>query len=242
MATYKLVWDDFCSWFLEMMKPNAGEQISSEARKQVNDLFAQILQLVHPFMPFISEEIWQSLGERKAGETIMNVPYHFSPATENEGKMLRQMEEIQDIITAIRAFRAEKGIANKVAIQLLVNTQAENESIFGTFGPILQKFLNTSEIALVKQAPETAAGSVRVRTHEIYIPLDESIDLEAEIAKINTEIEYTQGFLNSVLKKLSNEKFVNNAPAVVLENERKKQADAEMKLQMLREALLALSN
>jgi len=234
MATYKLKWDDFCSWFLEMIKPGYGQPIARETLEATLDLFEQTLQLLHPFMPFITEELWHGLRERGEGEFIC-VSRLFTPA-EPDAAMLERFELIKETVTAVRAFRSEKGLSPKDPIDLYVNS--DTPEAFVRYQAILDKLLNLSSLTEAQAKPEQA-GSLRVGTHELYIPLTH-VDLDAEREKIQKEIEYQAGFLEKVKKKLSNEKFVSNAPEKVVALERKKQADAEAKLERLRKGLAEL--
>ena len=236
MSVYKLIWDDFCSWFLEMVKPDYGQPISQAAKEGTVALFEKLLQVLHPFMPFMSEELWHGLRERSASDLIClsAMPEAGTPNLVN----LEEVALMQEVITAVRSFRKDKGIAFREAIALHVNTdQAET---FGRYRSLLDRFLNLSELTFVPDQPG-GTGSVRVRSHELYIPLA-NVDTEAEREKILKEIDYTEGFLASVMKKLSNEKFVGSAPAQVVEVERKKQADAEAKLEVLRKSLNELGS
>lgn len=235
MANYKLKWDDFCSWFLEMIKPDYGQPIPRQIYEQTLDLFEETLKLLAPFMPFISEEIYHGLKEREPGDFICIAQQTIPEA--RAAAILADMELIKELITAVRAFRAEKQLPNKEAIDLFIKTQTPK--LFEPYFSILEKLLNTSSIEFVPEKVE-GTGSLRVQQHEFFIPLGD-IDVEAEREKIQKEIDYTEGFLQSVLKKLGNERFVNNAPEQVVANERKKQADAESKLAVLRQALAELA-
>ncbi|MCB9235878.1 MAG: valine--tRNA ligase [Bacteroidia bacterium] len=236
MLLYKLIWDDFCSWFLEMLKPR-GTSLSVPAYEKALDLFEQLLQMVHPFMPFISEEIWQNLRERKSGEALI-LARNSIVLNDNAGnETIAQMGLIHETISAIRSLRLEKGISNKTPIELFVNTT--EPEIFRANQEILSKFLNLESLDFSSE-PISGAATVRVKTHEFYIPLGDSIDVEAEKAKIREEIKYLEGFLVSVMRKLDNEKFVANAAPAVVENERQKKADSETKLKMLQENLASL--
>ncbi|MCL4136134.1 UNVERIFIED_CONTAM: hypothetical protein GTU68_029382 [Idotea baltica] len=231
MSVYKLIWDDYCSWFLEMVKPPYEQPISQETLQGVIAVFEKTLQLLHPFMPFISEEIWQEIKPRSEGEFLtINSLFNFEAADET---LLKEMELIQESITAIRGFKMEKQIPNKEAIQVYIKT--DNEALFQKYQPLIQKFTLADEISFVQEQVD-GTGSLRVRNHELYIPLGD-IDVEAEKVKIQKEIEYTEGFLNQVMKKLGNERFVANAPEKVVNMEKKKKADAEAKLVLLRESL-----
>ena len=234
MAIYKLIWDDFCSWYLEMIKPPFGEAIPSETFQGATALFETLMKMLHPFMPFISEEIYQRLSERAEGDflCVADMPAFSQP----EPTILNEMELINETVTAVRKFRLDKQIAFKEAIELFIKTS--EQPIFEKYEALMQKFLNTSAISYVADQVENT-GSIRVRTHELYIPLG-AVDVEAEREKIQKEIAYTEGFLVKVNKKLANERFVNNAPEQVVALERKKQTDAESKLALLRESLAQL--
>ena len=234
MSVYKLTWDDFCSWFLEMVKPDYGKPIAKETLERVLDLFEQTLLLLHAFVPFITEEIWQGLRERQAGSFIAITPLPASKSIDQQ--VLTDMILIQDVVTAVRSFRNDKGISMKEAIELYIKTN--QEETFKKYSSILQKFLHTTSIDFVSEQQD-GTGSLRVGRHEFYIPLG-SVDVAAECEKIQKEIEYQEGFLEKVMKKLSNERFVNNAPEKVVDLERKKKADAEARLNVLKESLAQL--
>lgn len=234
MTVYKLKWDDFCSWYLEMIKPDYGAPISREILTATEELFEETLKLLAPFMPFISEEIYHGLRQRGEGDFIC-LAQQTIPESRGEA-ILGEIELIKETITALRAFRAEKQLPNKDAIELYIKT--EMPQAFEAYFPILEKLLNTSKIEFVEEKVE-GTGSLRVKAHEFFVPLG-AVDVEAEREKIQKEIDYTEGFLGSVMKKLSNDRFVNNAPENVVANERKKQADAEAKLELLRKALAEL--
>jgi valyl-tRNA synthetase len=235
MTTYKLKWDDFCAWYLEMIKPEYGQPIARETLEATLDLFEQTLQLLHPFMPFISEELWHGLRARGEGEFIC-VSRLFT-AGQPDAALLQEVELVKETVTAVRNFRSEKGLSPKEAIELYVNS--DTPEVFQRYRPILDKLLNLSQLLDAKDKP-AQTGSLRVGSHELYIPLTH-VDLDAERDKIEQEIAYTEGFLVKVQKKLSNDKFVNNAKAEVVALERKKQADAEAKLELLRKGLAELA-
>lgn len=234
MTNYKLKWDDFCSWFLEMIKPDYGQPISKETLEKTLDLFEQTLQLLHPFMPFITEELWHGLRERGEGEFIC-VSRYAEPGQADE-QLLKNFELIKETVTTVRAFRSEKGLSPKDPIELYISSSTPE--VFQQHESLLVKLLNISKIEEASEKPDQA-GSLRVGSHELYIPLT-NVDLDAEREKIEKEIEYTEGFLQKVMKKLSNEKFVNNAPEQVVALEKKKEADAEAKLEVLRKSLAEL--
>ncbi|MEM9986566.1 MAG: class I tRNA ligase family protein, partial [Bacteroidota bacterium] len=228
MVSYKLKWDDFCSWFLEMVKPDYGQPIAKDTLESVIQLFEQTLQILHPFMPFITEELWHGLRDRKPGEFIcVSALPEAGPVDE---AILKETELIKESITALRAFRTEKGIPFKESMDLYLNT--DQTELFSKYQALLQKFLNLGALTFTKEKP-AQAGSLRVGTHEFYIPLT-AVDLDAEKEKIQKEIEYFEGFLKKVNQKLDNERFVSNAPEKVVALEKKKQSDTEAKLEVLR--------
>ncbi len=231
MSVYKLTWDDFCSWMLEMVKPAQGGAVSNEAYLKIVSIFERILQLNHPFMPFITEEVWQGLAKRGQRE-FMTLSQLSAPGTVNEA-VLENTQLIQDAIASVRAWRSEKGVSMKEPIALFLKT--DNPEVFSRYAEMMGRFLNLESMDFTEAQPEGSA-SIRVGIHEIYIPQPD-VDLEGEKIKIQEEITYLEGFLDSVVKKLSNERFVSKAPADVVALEQKKQADAESKLAMLRENL-----
>ncbi len=231
MSVYKLIWDDFCANYLEMMKPPYGDPISAAAYGKVQHFFEELMTILHPFMPFISEELWQNVRER--GEKQFLATTQYSEIGEVNATLLSEMQHILEVVVAIRAFRASKQISPKETIELFIKTT--QEPIFEKHKALIKKFLNTSEITFVSEKVQ-GAGAVMVGTDEFFIPL-KNIDLAAEKAKAEKEIAYLEGFLVSVNKKLDNEKFVANAKPEILEAERKKKADAEQKLVALREGL-----
>ena len=236
MTTYRLIWDDFCAWFLEMMKPNFGEAISAASLEHVTRLFEELMQLAHPFIPFITEEVWQGLRTRKDGESVMLTLLKPDVTHSHDAQYLDDFELVKESVTALRGFRNEKGLKQKETIELYVNTPMQG--VFEDNADVLKRFLNTSDIIFTDKAP-AGASSLRVRTTEFSIPLG-IIDVGAEIAKIKEDIAYTEGFIEGVRKKLDNERFVSSAKEAVVELERRKLADGEVKLRMLRDTLAGL--
>ncbi len=234
MEVYKLFWDEFSSWYLEMVKPAYGQPIDRTTYNVTLSFFDSLLRLLHPFMPFITEELWQHLEERKNGESIMTA---LLPTINNiDEDILSSMENAKEIIIGVRSVRASKNIANKEILLLNVLGQyPESET------SIIIKLANLEGVNVTSEKDVTAA-SFMVGTTEFNVPLTNNIDVEAEIEKLNKELEYQLGFLASVQKKLGNERFVNNAPIAVVEGERKKLADAETKINALKESIAALSN
>ncbi len=234
MGTYKLIWDDFCSWYLEMVKPPYGEPVDAATLEQTVTFFEELMKILHPFMPFITEEVWHLLRDREEGDDI--IVARMPSAAGYDEKVLQAFARAQNIVAGIRTLRKEKNIANKEAIKLFARKGPGAECMFY---PVVAKMGNIDEIGIVDEQPE-GVMVFTVGAQEFYVPLSESVDVEAERKKIEEELKYTEGFLNSVKKKLSNERFVNNAPAAVVEKERKKQADAEARIAVLREQLKAL--
>ena len=233
MAVYKLFWDEFSAWYLEMVKPAYGQPISKEVYDRTIGFFDTLLHLLHPFMPFITEELWQHIAERKDGESLMVSPLVVSGQAD-EG-LLQQFEVVKEVIASIRAIRLQKNIAQKESLSL----QVVDQNPVDAFDSVITKMCNLSAIQVVS-AKEEGAASVMVGTTEYAVPLGSLIDVEAEIARMEAELKHKEGFLQGVLKKLSNEKFVNNAPAAVIELERKKQVDAESIIKSLKESIAAL--
>ena len=233
MAVYKLFWDEFSSWYLEMIKPAYGQPISKAVYDTTIGFFDNLLHLLHPFMPFITEELWQHIVDRKDGESLMVSPM-VAPGKVDEA-IVQQFEVVKEIISNVRSIRLQKNIAQKEALDL----QAVGENPVAAFNAVITKMCNLSSIAVV-EAKADGAAAFMVGTTEYAVPLGNMIDVEAEIARMEAELKHKEGFLQGVLKKLSNEKFVNNAPAAVIELERKKQADAESIIKSLKESIAAL--
>ena len=235
MAVYKLFWDEFSSWYLEMIKPAYGQGIDRATYNATLCYLDNLLHLLHPFMPFITEELWQQMYERNAeeGESLMVSALNMDTYVDTND--VAQFEVVKDIISNIRSIRLQKNIAQKEALEL----QVLGENPVAEFNAVVRKMCNLSSIEVVENKAEGAA-SFMVGTTEFAVPLGNMIDVEAEIARMEAELKHKEGFLQGVLKKLSNEKFVNNAPAAVLEMERKKQADAESIIKSLKESIAAL--
>ena len=233
MAVYKLFWDEFSSWYLEMVKPAYGQPIDKVTYEKTLAFFETLLKLLHPFMPFITEELWQHIYDRQPGESIMtqtlvkDMPYNET--------LIAQFEAVKEVISGIRTIRLQKNIAQKEALALEVT----GENPVAGFGSVIAKLCNLSEIKQVETKSEGAAAFM-VGTTEYAVPLGNLINVEEELKKLEADLKYQEGFLQSVIKKLSNEKFVSKAPANVIEMERKKQADAETKIAALKESIAAL--
>lgn len=232
MLVYKLFWDEFSSWYLEMIKPAYQKPIDAKTYKETLSFFDSLLRILHPFMPFITEELWQALSERKEGESIMIAPM---PATkEIDTDLLNAFEKVKETISGIRTIRLQKNIANKDSLELEILGEYNN-----AYNPVISKMGNLTEIRKVSEKNPHAI-SFLVGTTEFAVPMGNNIDVDAEIEKLEAELVYLQGFLNSVMKKLGNEKFVANAKADVVDAERKKQADAESKIKTIEETILSL--
>ena len=233
MAVYKLFWDEFSSWYLEMIKPAYGQPINRKVYEATIGFFDNLLHLLHPFMPFITEELWQHLCDRTDGESLMVSPLSMSALVDED--IIREFEVVKEVISNIRSIRLQKNIAQKEVLEL----QVIGENPVVAFNAVVTKMCNLSSINVVENKADGAA-SFMVGTTEYAVPLGNMIDVEAEIARMEAELKHKEGFLQGVLKKLGNEKFVNNAPAAVLEMERKKQADAESIIKSLKESIAAL--
>jgi len=234
MTIYNTIRDEFSGWLLEIIKPAYQQPIDAKTFEEVSELFEEVLRLLHPFMPFISEEIWQLLKERKHGDSIMISAWPKPVA--NQEEICEKFELIKDAVTGIRAIRKEKDIANKEQLQLFI--VAGEKGYIPEYNPILLKMGNLSELKVTHQEID-GAMSFRVNTTAFYVPLGDVVNPEEEIAKIEEELKYTIGFLESVKKKTGNERFMSSAPTQVVELERKKQTDAEEKIKMLGERLVS---
>jgi valyl-tRNA synthetase len=234
MCTYKLVWDDFCSWYLEMIKPGYEQPIDALTLEATKGFFEKILRIIQPFTPFIAEEIWHLIRGRKAGEDIIIATW---PAIEKrDEKVMKEFSKAEEIITNIRNIRKQNNIATKIKMDLFVKKNQESDA---SFDAVIIKMGNLSQLEYASDKINNAY-SFLVNSNEYFIPFGDNINLEAEREKLEEELIYTQGFLNSVMKKLQNEKFVAGAPELVLINERKKEADARQKIAILEEKLAGL--
>lgn len=236
LTTYKLIWDDFCAWYLEMVKPEFGKPIHHHTLSMTITFFESILKVLHPFMPFITEELWHELKERESKDCLIVASW---PATKapNEN-IITEGNFAFEIIGEIRNFRNSKGISPKESLKLHVKSGEQN--LIESFWPIINKLSNLNEISFTNNKVANASGFV-IKSSEFFIPLEGKIDAARERETILKELEYQRGFLLSVEKKLANEKFVNSAPPQVIENERKKKQDAETKIKSYEEALKNLA-
>ena len=235
MVVYRLFWDEFSSWYLEMVKPAYLQPIDKLTYEATLRFFEQLLEMLHPFMPFITEELWQHLYERKDGESIMVAVNDIAEITESDSQLIANIELVKQIISGVRAVRNSKNIAQKNPLTLMI----VGENHFEAFNEVISKMANLSAIEVV--AEKTAdASTFMVGTDEFAVPLGNLIDVAAEIEKQETQLKHLEGFLAGVLKKLSNERFVQNAPEAVVALERKKQSDAEEKIAALKESISEL--
>ncbi len=235
MAVYRLFWDEFSSWYLEMIKPAYGQPIDSATLEATLKFFETLLKMLHPFMPFITEELWQHIYERKDGESIMRDKLEVSPMTDADAKLLADIESVKLIVSGIRTVRNQKNIPTKDEL----NLQAVGSNKYAAYNCIIAKMANVGAIDVVNEKDATAA-TFMVGTDEFAVPLGNMIDVEAEIAKQEAQLKHLEGFLAGIKKKLSNEKFVANAPEAVVAMERKKQKDSEEKIAALKDSLAAL--
>ena len=234
MSTYKLVWDDFCSWLLEMVKPAYQAPIDSETYKRIIIILENNLKLLHPFMPFLTEEIWHLIEGRTPENALIIASW--PEIKKFDEAIIQNFEVPAEVISGIRTIRKEKNIANKEALSLSV---INNEKVDTIFDSIIKKLGNIDELTYVNDKVDGAL-SFRVKSNEYFIPISGAIDVEGEIKKLEEELKYTEGFLKSVQKKLSNERFVSNAPEQVVAIEKKKATDAEAKIETIKESLAGL--
>ena len=239
MVVYKLFWDEFSSWYLEMVKPayinGEAQPIDKTTYDATLRFFDILLKMLHPFMPFITEELWQALYERKAGDSIMRESLKLEAPNDDEKIMLTNVETIKQVISGVRMVRSQKNIAPKEKLTL----QVVGSTIGGRYGAAIIKMANLEEIVEVNEK-DSMASAFMVGTREYAVPLGNMIDIDAEIEKQEAQLKHLEGFLAGVMKKLSNERFVQNAPEQVVALERKKQSDSEEKIAALKESLAAL--
>ncbi len=232
MLLYKLFWDEFSAWYLEMIKPAYQQPIDTETYKTTLSYFDVLMRLLHPFMPFITEELWQALYDRKAGKSIMtSLQPKQTPA---DKELLNDFETLKEVVAGVRTIRLEKNIPNKDELELQVIGSHNHQ-----YDSVISKICRLSSVSSVSEKQPGAVGFL-VGTIEYSIPLTDKMDVEAELQKLKVELTYTEGFLQSVLKKLNNERFVQNAKPEIVEAERKKQADAESKIALLKENIAVL--
>ena len=234
MVAYKLFWDDFSGWYLEMIKPAYGSPCDAATMEATKKMFEELMLLLHPFMPFVTEEIWQDLAERKEGESICVAAMPKAEATDEAA--LARFVLAQDVVSAVRNIRKQKNLPQKEALELKV---VRDENYPAEYEAVIAKMANLSAVTFVTEKNPTDAAFI-VKTTQYFVPMGDNIDKEAEIAKLEKDLAYNEGFLATVMKKLSNERFVSSAPAQVVENEQNKKRDAEAKIAAIKEQLQAL--
>ena len=235
MTVYKLFWDEFSSWYLEMVKPAYGQPVDRASYDATLSFFENLLKMLHPFMPFITEELWQHIYDRTDGESIMREKLEINAPTADDMKIIEDVESVKQIVAGVRTVRNQKNIPNKDALKL----QAVSENKFNAYDSIVLKMANLESIDVVAEKDSTAA-TFMVGTLEYAVPLGDMIDVDAEIEKQEAQLKHLEGFLAGVMKKLSNERFVANAPEAVVALERKKQSDSEEKIAALKESIASL--
>ena len=235
MCVYNLFWDEFSSWYLEMVKPAYGQPIDRATYDATLRFFDTLLKLLHPFMPFITEELWQHIAERKDGESIMVDRLIVAAPTAGDSGLVADIEQVKALVTGVRGIRAQKNISPKEVL----SAQVAHEDPLAPYSAVITKMANIEPVAVVSQKDDTAATFL-VGTTEYAVLIGNLIDVEAETAKLTAEVQRLEGFLAGIEKKLSNERFVANAPAAVVEMERKKKADAESKIAALKESISKL--
>ncbi len=235
MAVYKLFWDEFSSWYLEMVKPAYGQPIDATTLSATLRFFETLLKMLHPFMPFITEELWHYIYDRKEGESIMRDSLRLSDATEADNDLVAKIDSVKQIVSGVRTVRNQKNIPNKETLEL----QAIGADNYADYACVVVKMANLSGISVVAEKDATAAAFM-VGTDEFAVPLGDKIDVSAEIEKQEAQLKHLEGFLAGINKKLANEKFVAHAPEAVVAMERKKQKDSEEKIAALKESLASL--
>jgi len=236
MSIYKLVWDDFCSWFLEMIKPAYQQPIDRTTFDKAIEMLEANSKLLHPFMPFLTEEIWQYIAERTPEQALIIAEY--PKVISFDTKLITDFDFATEVIAGVRTIRKEKNIAIKDAIDLKV---VNNEKVSSYFDCVIMKLGNITSLEYISDKIDGAL-TYRVKSNEYFIPVSGNIDIAAEIAKLTEELKYTKGFLLSVQGKLANEKFVAGAPPQVIDNERKKEADALAKITTIKQSLTSLTD
>ena len=239
MTVYKLFWDEFSQWYLEMVKPAYvdGEQqpIDRETYNQTLRFFELLLKMLHPFMPFITEELWQALYERQPGDSIMRDELVLNGLADEDTQLIADIEQVKQVVSGVRTVRSLKNIAPKEKLEL----HCTQHNPYEAYNDIIVKMANLEAVAVV-EGKDATASAFMVGTDEFSVPLGNLIDVAAEIAKLESQLQHLEDFLEGVKKKLANERFVQNAPEAVVNMERKKQADSEEKIAALRESIAAL--
>jgi valyl-tRNA synthetase len=235
LTVYRLIWEDFCSWYLEIIKPPYEQPIDNDTYLKTREFLEKLIQLLHPFMPFLTEEIYRNMKERDRNDYLIvskwPVKGHFSR------KLIEEAEEAFGVITAIRNLRSTNNLSPRTPLKLFVKTL--NKERFTHFMPILMKLANLELFEFAETAPSGALHFI-IKTDEFFIPTEHQVDVPGQITELEQQLQYTRGFLDTVMKKLNNENFVKHAPANVVEMENKKKSDAEAKIRTLEKRLDAL--
>jgi valyl-tRNA synthetase len=247
MATYKLAWDDFCSWYLEMVKPAYGTPIDRETYEATLSIFSRLMLMLHPFMPFVTEEIWhalQTMGKDDEKAAFINANYsimnqHMPTSVYYDQRLLDEFDTAREVIAGVRNIRNTRNLSPKEVLEVSYIASDERFRI-DRFEGIIRKLGNVSAVKVITEKP-AGALSFMIGTTECFVPMSQNVNKEEELKKLQEDLKYAEGFLASVLKKLSNEKFVNGAPAAVIEKERNKQRDAETKIAALKAQIAALA-
>ncbi len=237
MTVYRLFWDEFSSWYLEMVKPEYGKPIDKVTYEATLDFFENLLKMLHPFMPFITEELWQHIFDRKNGESVMDATMAIGTPRPTDHDLCADMECVKQVVSGVRTVRNQKNIAQKERLEL----QAVGRNHYEAYNSIIAKMGNVSDIKVVSDKAADSSAFM-VGTYEFAVPVGNLIDVNAEIEKQEKELKHLEGFLMGIKKKLANDKFVAHAPADVVARERKKQSDSEKKIAMLKESIVALKN
>jgi valyl-tRNA synthetase len=232
MIAYKLFWDEFSGWYLEIVKPVYKKPIDLQTYNSTLAVFDKLMHIIHPFMPFITEEIWQLLSERKEGESLMvsQMPDH----RKQNKSLAERFDVVKETVSSVRTLRKAKELPSREKLELIIRSSPGDYD--SHFLPVIIKMANLSKVSFTDKKPDGAASFI-IKTTEFFIPIGAGLDIEAEIKRINEELAYSRGFLSSVMKKLENARFVQNAPSGVIEIEKKKKADAESKIKSLEERL-----
>ena len=241
MTAFKLFTDEFSGWYLEMVKPAYQQPIDKATYEATLDIFDSLLHIIHPFMPFITEELWQCIADRKDGESLMVSVFKLAEPDDDEKKAMADFDELKQVVSGVRGIRQTKNISPREPLKLQVVAAEADEVV--TKSPaleaIIKKMAGVEEICYVAQKGE-GTSAFMIGTREFAVPLGDLIDVEAERQKAEAELKHLEGFLAGIRKKLSNERFVNNAPAQVVALERKKEADSIEKIAALKETLAKL--
>tara|TARA_Y100001968_G_scaffold326812_1_gene370609 strand:+ start:1 stop:1116 length:1116 start_codon:yes stop_codon:yes gene_type:complete len=234
MTTYKLIWDDFCAWYLETIKPEYSNPIDQITYEKTIYFLEILLKLLHPFTPFLTEEIWHFIRKREDDIIVSKWP----EINKFDNQIIDNFSSISEVVTNIRKIRKEQNIPNKEVLELNI---LDNTKIEKSLDPVIQKLSNISKIKYVNEKQSNSL-TFMVKSNQYFVPFSKKLDIDSEIEKLKKELEYTEGFLKIVENKLSNSKFIKNAPQQLVDNERNKQVDAKERIKILADKISALSN